>query len=89
MEKQNGLATPPTRSTGGPRSRNPPRLGNEHPCRSTRYQPQPLILTGDLNDTVQAATTQMLLRPPGSEIKTADSTHPTKATDNDSGTSPH
>jgi endonuclease/exonuclease/phosphatase family metal-dependent hydrolase len=34
-------------------------------------QPQPLILTGDLNDTVQAATTQLLLGPPGSEIKTA------------------
>jgi endonuclease/exonuclease/phosphatase family metal-dependent hydrolase len=33
-------------------------------------QPQPLILTGDLNDTVQAATTQMLLGPPGSEIGT-------------------
>jgi endonuclease/exonuclease/phosphatase family metal-dependent hydrolase len=32
---------------------------------------QPLILTGDLNDTVQAATTQMLLGPPGSEIGTA------------------
>jgi hypothetical protein len=30
-----------------------------------------LILTGDLNDTVQAATTQMLLGPPGSEIGTA------------------
>jgi predicted extracellular nuclease len=32
---------------------------------------QPLILTGDLNDTVQAATTQLLLGPPGSEIGTA------------------
>jgi endonuclease/exonuclease/phosphatase family metal-dependent hydrolase len=30
----------------------------------------PLILTGDLNDTVQAATTQLLLGPPGSEIGT-------------------
>jgi endonuclease/exonuclease/phosphatase family metal-dependent hydrolase len=29
------------------------------------------ILTGDLNDTVQAATTQLLLGPPGSEIGTA------------------
>ncbi len=29
-----------------------------------------LILTGDLNDTVQAATTQILLGPPGSEIGT-------------------
>ena len=27
-------------------------------------------MTGDLNDTVQAATTQMLLGPPGSEINT-------------------
>ena len=31
---------------------------------------RPLILTGDLNDTVQAATTQVLLGPPGSEINT-------------------
>lgn len=31
---------------------------------------RPLILTGDLNDTVQAATTQLLLGPPGSEIGT-------------------
>jgi endonuclease/exonuclease/phosphatase family metal-dependent hydrolase len=30
-----------------------------------------LILTGDLNDTPQAATTQILLGPPGSEIGTA------------------
>jgi endonuclease/exonuclease/phosphatase family metal-dependent hydrolase len=30
----------------------------------------PLILTGDLNDTTQAATTQLLLGPPGSEIGT-------------------
>jgi endonuclease/exonuclease/phosphatase family metal-dependent hydrolase len=29
-----------------------------------------LVLTGDLNDTVQAATTQLLLGPPGSEIGT-------------------
>jgi endonuclease/exonuclease/phosphatase family metal-dependent hydrolase len=33
-------------------------------------QNRPLILTGDLNDTVQAATTQLLLGPPGSEIGT-------------------
>ena len=31
---------------------------------------RPLVLTGDLNDTVQAATTQLLLGPPGSEIGT-------------------
>src|SRR5262245_14143476 len=31
---------------------------------------RPLVLTGDLNDTVQAATTQILLGPPGSEIGT-------------------
>jgi endonuclease/exonuclease/phosphatase family metal-dependent hydrolase len=30
-----------------------------------------LIVTGDLNDTVQAATSQILLGPPGSEIGTA------------------
>jgi hypothetical protein len=29
-----------------------------------------LILMGDLNDTVQAATTQLLLGPPGSELGT-------------------
>jgi len=32
---------------------------------------RPLILTGDLNDTPEAATTQVLLGPPGSEIGTA------------------
>jgi endonuclease/exonuclease/phosphatase family metal-dependent hydrolase len=32
---------------------------------------QALVLSGDLNDTVQAATTQILLGPPGSEIGTA------------------
>jgi endonuclease/exonuclease/phosphatase family metal-dependent hydrolase len=31
---------------------------------------RPLILTGDLNDTVQDATSQLLLGPPGSEIST-------------------
>ncbi|WP_412734691.1 endonuclease/exonuclease/phosphatase family protein [Krasilnikovia sp. MM14-A1259] len=30
----------------------------------------PVVLTGDLNDTPQAATTQLLLGPPGSEIGT-------------------
>lgn len=33
-------------------------------------QQRPVVLTGDLNDTVQAATTQLLQGPPGSEIKT-------------------
>jgi endonuclease/exonuclease/phosphatase family metal-dependent hydrolase len=37
-----------------------------------------LILTGDLNDTVQAATTQLLLGPPGSEIGTAGFGQPDK-----------
>jgi endonuclease/exonuclease/phosphatase family metal-dependent hydrolase len=37
---------------------------------------RPLVLTGDLNDTVQAATTQMLLGPPGSEIHTRGFDHP-------------
>ena len=37
---------------------------------------RPLILTGDLNDTVQAATTQVLLGPPGSEICTAGFVQP-------------
>jgi hypothetical protein len=31
---------------------------------------RPLILAGDLNDTAQAATSQLLLGPPGSEIGT-------------------
>jgi endonuclease/exonuclease/phosphatase family metal-dependent hydrolase len=31
---------------------------------------RPVVLTGDLNDTVQAATTQLLQGPPGSEIGT-------------------
>jgi hypothetical protein len=35
-----------------------------------------VILTGDLNDTVQAATTQLLLGPPGSEIGTAGFNRP-------------
>jgi endonuclease/exonuclease/phosphatase family metal-dependent hydrolase len=37
-----------------------------------------LILTGDLNDTVQAATTQLLLGPPGSEIGTPGFDRPDK-----------
>jgi endonuclease/exonuclease/phosphatase family metal-dependent hydrolase len=39
---------------------------------------RPLILAGDLNDTVQAATTQLLLGPPGSEIGTGGFGHPDK-----------
>jgi len=35
----------------------------------------PLILTGDLNDTPEAATTEVLLGPPGSEIKTPGFAH--------------
>jgi endonuclease/exonuclease/phosphatase family metal-dependent hydrolase len=35
-----------------------------------------VILTGDLNDTVQAGTTQLLLGPPGSEIGTRGFTQP-------------
>src|SRR5438477_12316570 len=31
---------------------------------------RPLILAGDLNDTAQAATSQLLLGPPGSELGT-------------------
>jgi endonuclease/exonuclease/phosphatase family metal-dependent hydrolase len=37
---------------------------------------RPLVLTGDLNDTVQAATTQLLQGPPGSEIGTRGFTQP-------------
>jgi endonuclease/exonuclease/phosphatase family metal-dependent hydrolase len=39
---------------------------------------RPVILTGDLNDTVQAATTQLLLGPPGSEIGTPGFDRPDK-----------
>jgi endonuclease/exonuclease/phosphatase family metal-dependent hydrolase len=39
-------------------------------------QNRALVLTGDMNDTVQAATTQMLLGPPGSEIHTPGFDHP-------------
>jgi len=39
---------------------------------------RPAILTGDLNDTVQAATTQVLLGPPGSEIGTRGFDQPDK-----------
>jgi endonuclease/exonuclease/phosphatase family metal-dependent hydrolase len=38
----------------------------------------PAIMCGDLNDTVQAATTQMLLGPPGSEIDTRGFKSPDK-----------
>src|SRR5262249_31972361 len=34
------------------------------------HEKRALVLMGDLNDTVQAATTQLLLGPPGSEIGT-------------------
>jgi predicted extracellular nuclease len=37
----------------------------------TAHHDAPVILTGDLNDTPEAATTQLLLGPPGSEIGTA------------------
>jgi endonuclease/exonuclease/phosphatase family metal-dependent hydrolase len=36
----------------------------------TAHPAQAVVLTGDLNETVQAATTQLLLGPPGSEIGT-------------------
>jgi endonuclease/exonuclease/phosphatase family metal-dependent hydrolase len=39
---------------------------------------RPLIVTGDLNDTVQAATTQVFLGPPGSEIGTGGFDRPDK-----------
>jgi endonuclease/exonuclease/phosphatase family metal-dependent hydrolase len=37
---------------------------------------KPLLLCGDLNDTMDAATTQMLLGPPGSQIGTAGYSRP-------------
>lgn len=36
----------------------------------------PVVVTGDLNDTPEAATTQLLLGPPGSEIGTPGFAHP-------------
>src|SRR4029453_1139203 len=47
----------------------PPALGGQGDQR-------PVVLTGDLNDTVQAATTQLLQGPPGSEIGTRGFTQP-------------
>jgi endonuclease/exonuclease/phosphatase family metal-dependent hydrolase len=38
----------------------------------------PLILAGDLNDTPQAATTQLLFGPPGSQIGSGGFNHPDK-----------
>jgi endonuclease/exonuclease/phosphatase family metal-dependent hydrolase len=49
--------------------RKPPLCGYRR-CWRNAGDERPLILTGDLNDTVQAATTQLLLGPPGSEIGT-------------------
>ena len=44
-------------------------------------------MLGDLNDEPQAATTQILLGPPGSEFKTAGFDRPTRATPSACGTS--
>jgi endonuclease/exonuclease/phosphatase family metal-dependent hydrolase len=38
---------------------------------SDHGQQRPVVVAGDLNDEAQAATTQILLGPPGSEIGTA------------------
>jgi endonuclease/exonuclease/phosphatase family metal-dependent hydrolase len=46
-----------------------------------------VIVLGDLNDEPLAATTQILLRPPGSEIGTAGFTSPTRAIRGGCGTS--
>ena len=43
-------------------------------------QDRPLIILGDLNDTPQAATTQLLYGPPGRNSTPVDSTIPTRAT---------
>jgi endonuclease/exonuclease/phosphatase family metal-dependent hydrolase len=37
---------------------------------------KPLLVCGDLNDTMEAATTQLLFGPPGSQIGTGGFTHP-------------
>jgi len=41
-------------------------------------QDRPLIVLGDLNDTPQAATTQLLYGPPGSQFDTGGFDHPDK-----------
>jgi hypothetical protein len=40
-----------------------------------------MLVMGDLNDEPQAATTQILLGPPGSEIGTLGAYRPDRATD--------
>ena len=45
-------------------------------------------MLGDLNDEVEAATTQILNGPPGCEIATPALTAPTTVTGNGCGTSP-
>lgn len=50
-------------------------------------QDRALVVLGDLNDEPLAATTQILLGPPGSEFATGGFTSPTRATANGSGTS--
>jgi hypothetical protein len=47
-----------------------------------------VILTGDLNDTSQAATSQLLLGPPGSNWAAKASTGPTRVTSPGCGTWP-
>jgi hypothetical protein len=47
-----------------------------------------VVVLGGLNDEVEAATTQILNGPPGSEIGTSASTAPTTVTRNGFGTSP-
>jgi predicted extracellular nuclease len=39
-------------------------------------QQRPVIVLGDMNDELAAATTQILLGPPGSQIKAAEDTSP-------------
>src|SRR5205823_277634 len=40
------------------------------------WQDKPLLVCGDLNDTMEAATTQILFGPPGSQIGTGGFDHP-------------
>ena len=54
----------------------PPRSGTGPPPLTGDGPTQPLLVCGDLNDTMEAATTQLIFGPPGSQIGTGGFDHP-------------
>jgi endonuclease/exonuclease/phosphatase family metal-dependent hydrolase len=52
-------------------------------------QDRAVLVMGDFNDEPEAATTQILLGPPGSEIGTGGYDQPDQGDGNGYGTSPH